>query len=370
MNILYVITGADFGGAQRHLYYISKWFKEAGHHIHVVTGEEGPLNEELAGMGIAVTVIPIPRKIELANDIKALFRLCHFAKKGRFDVIHSHSSKAGILARAAGFLLRLPKNIFTAHGFVFTDPTLSRKKRSFYVWLEKICSWLATDIIAVSRFDFGMGAANGINAKKMHMIHNGIPKEQMITCSEWRAKQVRLNQSSKRVIGFVGRFAAEKNIDMLIRVAALLNQSNIPNVEIWLIGDGPLYSHYKKRIAEEGLEHMMHLKGNQDNVLDWMDQMHVLAITSHKEGLPYVLLEAISCGLPVISTDVGGIKEIIPENLIVPVNGENEMFYKLKEILLNDVQRESIGKELLELAEQLTDNKMCTNLEKVYHSRS
>jgi glycosyltransferase involved in cell wall biosynthesis len=370
MNILYVITGADIGGAQKHLLYISKWFNDKRHHIQVITGEDGPLNQELEKLGIAVTVIPIPRKIEISKDLKALFRLASFIKKGQYDVVHSHSSKAGILARISGYYLGIRKNVFTAHGFVFTDPTLSRKKKLFYVWLEKICSRLATDIITVSHFDYHKGNAEGIHPRKMHMIHNGIPNEHIITRYDWQTKQEILNQSSKRVIGFVGRFASEKNIDMLIRIAALINQSKMTNVEIWLLGDGPLFQYYQDKVSAEGLAHMIHFKGNQDNVLDWMDQMHVLAITSHKEGLPYVLLEAISRGLPIISTDVGGIKEILGKvesgKLIVPINDDKQMFARLAELLTNDEQREAIGKELVGLSEKISNDHMCKELEKVY----
>jgi glycosyltransferase involved in cell wall biosynthesis len=370
MNILYIITGADIGGAQKHLLYISKWFKDKRHHIHVVTGEEGPLNQELEKLGIAASVIPIPRKIEMSKDLKALFRLCFFIKSGGFDVIHSHSSKAGILARVSGYFLGIRKNIFTAHGFVFTDPTLSRKKKLFYAWLEKSCSWLATDIITVSHFDYRKGNEEGINPRKMHIIHNGIPNGHILSLSDWEKKQRVLNQTQKRVIGFVGRFVSEKNIDMLIRVAALFKLSGMANVEIWLLGDGPLFPYYKEKVMAEGLDYIIQFKGNQDNVLGWMDQMHVLAITSHKEGLPYVLLEAISRGLPVVSTDVGGIKEILgevkAENLIVPINHDEQMFKRLAELLTNDELREAVGKELVDLSKDLSNDNMCKELEKVY----
>ena len=115
------------------------------------------------------------------KDFKAILEVYRFLKNERFDIIHSHSSKAGIIARIAGFLYHSKKNIFTAHGFVFTDPTLSKRKKTIYLLLEKICSLISTDIITVSKFDYEKGMEFGLNHKKMHVVYNGTPAESIIS---------------------------------------------------------------------------------------------------------------------------------------------------------------------------------------------
>jgi glycosyltransferase involved in cell wall biosynthesis len=370
MKILYCITGADIGGAQKHLLYLTEWFSQKGHEVHVVLGEEGTLREELAKQNIETTVIPIPRTIKIWEDTKAIWKLFVFMKKGRYHLVHSHSSIAGIIARLAGFFNRIDKNIYTAHGFVFTDPTLSSKKRRLYLLLEKVFSWVSTDIITVSNFDFKQGIAHGIARRKMSVIHNGIPGKQIISIVKWEKMQQRLHKRNTKVVGFVGRFASEKNLDMLLRVASRFRGQN---VEFWLIGDGPLYEHYQNEIREQKLEAIVQLKGNQDNVLEWMDQMHTMVITSHKEGLPYVLLEACSRGLPVISTDVGGVKEVIDphgtKDLLVEINDDEAMYQRLISLLVNDSYREEVGRYYLELANRFTVEHMCQQTEKVYLAR-
>ncbi|WP_312469704.1 glycosyltransferase family 4 protein [Neobacillus sp.] len=367
MKILYCLTGADIGGAQKHLLYLADWFSKKGHDVHVVLGEDGPLINELANQNIETTVIPIPRTIKLSKDLRALWNLFLFIKKGNYDLVHSHSSKAGIIARLAGFLNRIDKNIFTAHGFVFTDPTLSMKKKSFFLLLEKVFSLVSTDIITVSSFDFQQGKSLGINERKMSVIHNGIPDNNIISSADWESKQQRLRACDTKVIGFVGRFASEKNLDMLLRVAThFIGQ----DVKFWLIGDGPLYGHYQNEIKKRNLESIIKLKGNQDNVLEWMDQMHAMVITSHKEGLPYVLLEACGRGLPVISTDVGGVKEVIDpmgaNNFLVEINDDEAMYQLLTSLLANDLYREETGKYLIEMVGRFTVEHMCTETSKVY----
>ncbi len=370
MKILYVITGADIGGAQKHVLYLADWFSRNGHDVRVVVGEDGPFIKELNDRHVEVTVIPIPRTIHIVQDLKALWKLVRYLHREKFDVVHSHSSIAGILTRIAGFLNRVEHNIFTAHGFVFTDPTLSKKKKWVYLLLEKMCSWISTQIITVSAFDYQKGLEAGINQHKMHVIPNGIPNETIISLPDWQQKQVRLAQQDKRIIGFVGRFASEKNLDMLIRVAAHFKKHQQENIEFWLLGDGPLFDHYQAEISRQELTSFIQLKGEQEHVSDWMDRMHVLVITSHKEGLPYVLLEACGRGLPVISTDVGGIKEVVDpqnnKNILVKINDDEAMYQRLLSLLSDDPYREEQGKYFLNLSGIYSVELMCKQTTELY----
>ncbi|WP_144550525.1 glycosyltransferase family 4 protein [Bacillus sp. X1(2014)] len=372
MKILYVITGADIGGAQNHLLYLSEWFSKHGHDVHVVLGEDGPLKQELARLNIGTTIIPIPRTIQFSKDLQALWRVFHFIKKGNYDVVHSHSSKAGIIARFAGYLNRVKKNIYTAHGFVFTDPTLSTKKKHFYLLLEKIFGWMSTNIITVSNYDFQQGKAHGIHAGKMTVIHNGIPESTILSLTEWENKQQRLRKTDKKVVGFVGRFSSEKNIDMLLRVASLFREHNNDQVEFWILGDGPLFNYYQNEINKRNLQSIIQLKGMQTSIHDWMDQMHAMVITSHKEGLPYVLLEACGRGLPVVSTDVGGVKEVVDpkgdKDILVPINDDNAMYQQLVSILTDDSLRTELGRYFLNLADMVTVEHMCLETIEIYKS--
>jgi glycosyltransferase involved in cell wall biosynthesis len=370
MKILYCITGADIGGAQRHLMHLVEWFKDNGDVVEVVTGEEGPLVDWLKEKEIPVTIIPIPRKIEWKADWQAFLKLRAHIRRNQYDVVHCHSSKAGIIGRLAAFISRVPKIVFTAHGFVFTDPTLSTKKKSFYILLEKLFGALSTDIITVSQYDYEAGLEIGLRSKKMNVIHNGLPKNNIQTLSDWKKKQEMLGLEDKKIIGFVGRLVSEKNVDMIIRLAALFKQQSTVKVEFWLIGDGKLETHYRNEVKGKSLDSLITFWGNQDDVLSWMDRMHIQIITSHKEGLPYVLLEAMGRGLPVISTDVGGVKEVLdPEQklgVIVPINDDQRMYEKLIGLLTNNKRREQLGECLLLQASECTTEKMCIKVTEVY----
>jgi glycosyltransferase involved in cell wall biosynthesis len=371
MKILYVITGADIGGAQRHVMHLVEWFHHNGNVVEVVTGEEGPLVDWLLAREIVVTVIPIPRKIRPKEDWRAFLKLKRHLKQNRYDVVHSHSSKAGIIGRLAAGVCRVPKIVFTAHGFVFTDPTLSKRKKAFYTFLERLFGGLSTDIITVSHYDYRAGISIGLSPRSLHIIHNGLPVRNLLPVSGWEKKQTRLRVSERKIIGFVGRFASEKNIDMIIRIAELFKHNGkIDDVEFWLIGDGKLEAHYRREVSEKGLSEWFHFLGNQDDVISWMDQMHLLLVTSHKEGLPYVLLEAMGRGLPVISTDVGGIKEVLDpfgeHELLVSLNDDQKMYDKINKLLNDSSLREMIGKILLQQAEACTATIMCEKTNGIY----
>ena len=94
MKILYVITGGDIGGAQRHVYYMAKWFISKGHEVQVIVGENGPFVELLTKTNIRTTIIPIPRKIKLRKRLKSYLKVYRLLKNGKFDIVHSHSSKS------------------------------------------------------------------------------------------------------------------------------------------------------------------------------------------------------------------------------------------------------------------------------------
>jgi glycosyltransferase involved in cell wall biosynthesis len=372
MKLLYIITGADIGGAQKHLMDLVQWFDKSGDEVEVITGEEGPLVDWLRSKSIPVTIIPIPRKIEVLNDWKAFIKLRKHISTNHYNVVHCHSSKAGIIGRLAAYLCRIPKIVFTAHGFVFTDLTLSKKKRSFYIYLEKLFGILSSDIITVSQFDYQAGIEIGLKPRKLHVIHNALPKQDIIALSEWEEKQEVLRKAERKIIGFVGRLVSEKNIDMIIRVASLFKERSYEHVLFWLVGDGKMEDYYRQKVLEQGLEDNVLFLGNQSHVLQLMDQMHLQIITSHKEGLPYVMLEAMGRGLPVVSTDVGGVKEVLDPDqrlgLIVPINDDQLMFEKLLDLLSNDRKRESLGKQLLEQTNLYTAEQMCEKTKKIYLS--
>ena len=149
--------------------------------------------------------------------------------------------------------------------------------------------------------------------------------------------------------------------------------NNKENVEFWLIGDGPLFNYYKSKIEEQELSAFIHLKGHQEHILSWMDKMNILIITSHKEGLPFVLLEALSRGLPVVSTDVGGIKEVVDPNgqkdVIVPINDDLRMYNKLNCLLQDDSLYHQLAKDALRIVSTLTVENMCTQTEEIYNRK-
>ncbi|MBB6176072.1 glycosyltransferase involved in cell wall biosynthesis [Anoxybacillus tengchongensis] len=366
MRILYIITGGDIGGAQKHVLYLAEWFQQRGHEVHVIVGEEGPFLKALQAKNISCHVISIPRTIQPFRDVKALWDLYWWIRNRSFDVVHCHSSKAGIVGRIAAYLNKVPKVIFTAHGFVFTDPTLTPWKRWFYLLLERLGERVSTDIITVSLFDYMKAKSYGLNEKKMHIIHNGVPNQYIVSQEEWMNRQEQLQRCEKKIIGFVGRFVSEKNIDMLIRIAEYCREQQLTHIEFWLIGDGELLPKYVELVHQKGLHHFVYFKGSQNNVLGWIDRMHILLITSYKEGLPYVLLEALGRGVPVVSTNVGGIKEVIGEDWVVPVDDDLSMLNKMIHLLMNEDERQRQGLRALQIVQGFSVHTMGEKTEKIY----
>jgi glycosyltransferase involved in cell wall biosynthesis len=252
--------------------------------------------------GVQFVEVPMRRAIHPldAADLLQLTRCIR--RHGPFDLIHCHSSKAGALGRVAAALLRTP-SIYTPHALVTLDPTLSPLKRAFYGTIERWLSRPSAAIIAVSPDEAEHGASLGIAPQKIRVVLNGIDPPNFPPRDSAR-QQLGLRPEDF-CIGFVGRLTAQKAPELLVAALAELKQ-NHPSAVAILIGSGPLENQLRTQIEQLGLARHVRLLG--DTVATHiMPAFDVFCLPSRYEGLPYVLLEALAAGLPIVARRVGGV---------------------------------------------------------------
>jgi len=319
-RILYVITKANWGGAQRYVYDLAVAAKSAGHEVAVAVGGTGVLTERLQEASIRTIALPLRQGRTFLSDLLtfgSLFSLIRIFHTERPDVVHLNSAKAGGLGGLGARLAGVPRIIFTAHGWEFNAPRSWASKIGirFFSWLTML---LAHRTIAVSeavRRDVQRWP--GI-PKRIVVIRNGIDCPEFLPREEARAA-LAPRVIGKYWVGMTSELNPTKRVEDALRAFSLLIPKH-PEAILVILGEG----HERQKL--EDLIRELHA-GN--NVLlpgfrqapPLLKAFDLFLHTSGSEALGYAILEAGCAGLPVVATNVGGIPEIIPDDdygLLVP----------------------------------------------------
>ena len=238
------------------------------------------------------------------SALRAIRRYMHQA--GPFDLIHGHSSKGGALARLATVGTRIPA-FYTPHGLVTMDPNLALWKWLFYLSVEFGLSRQTARIIAVSPEEFRSAVQSGFGRNRVIMVPNGVRPGELTPRAT--ARQVLEVDEDTVVIGFVGRLVEQKAPDVLVRAFAAAAAAN-PNVRLAMIGGGPLDESLRNLARDLKLTDKIIWLGERD-ARGVMAGFDLFALASRKEGLPYVVLEAMAAGLPVVATTTSGVEILV-----------------------------------------------------------
>ena len=317
IKVAHIITRLELGGAQQNTLYTVENLDKDKFDVTLICGKGGLLDEEVDKTGVKVVFIPsLRRKIAPWFDIIAFLKLWRICKKENFTVVHTHSSKAGVLGRWAARLADVPVIIHTVHGWSFNDyqnPILKK----FYIWLERLTANITTKIIAVSYKDVEKGLKMGVGRQKQYiMIRSGIEIEKFRDAKiDITSKRKEMGLAPDRpVVGMVACLKPQKAPLDFVRVANKVRK-RLPEVQFLLVGDGVLRHRAERLKKKLGLDGNLILTGWRRDIPEIMASIDVFCLTSLWEGLPRTILEATSCGVPIVATDVGGNSEVIRDNI-------------------------------------------------------
>ncbi len=319
--VLHPITRMIVGGAQENTIYTTALLDKNRYQVEILsgrqTGSEGSLIEEVRARDIPLTIIPeLVRQISPWNDFRALTKMAGSMRKNRYAIVHTHSSKAGILGRFAARQAGVPIIIHTVHGWSFHNRMSSLTRRT-YIQFERQAASFSDAIISVSNRDIEKGLAARIGSRQQyHLIRSAIPLAEFDP-SKFDRNAVRQElgiPDDADVIGSIGRFSPQKNPLDWIRIAGEINHT-VDNVHFLLVGDGPLRSEVEMMLKSEGLWERTTLTGLRRDVPRMLSAMDIFILTSLWEGLPRTIPQAMAMGIPVIANRVGGIPEVIQEGV-------------------------------------------------------
>ena len=309
MKVAYVITLPDLGGAQSHVYELMKNMRAMYQVIPVlVTGKQGWLTEQAQNLGIETHIIPdIVREISPTHDWKANKELQNLFCHIRPDLVHCHSSKAGILGRWAARQCGIP-SVFTAHGWAFTDG-VPETKRKIYRLIEKIAGKWCKKIICVSEYDKNLALREIPQLKdKLVTVHNCIPD----TAFQKNWKEFDDEKEMALEIVTVARFSPPKKI---LETLNVVNNAVCQGIKLHLtfIGDGPLFAQAVSQTKKMGIENYVTFLGARKDVEKLLPNYDLFLLLSNWEGFPISIIEAMRAGLPVMASDVGGVREAVSD---------------------------------------------------------
>ncbi|MEK7612042.1 MAG: glycosyltransferase [Patescibacteria group bacterium] len=333
-KILYVITKQDTGGAQKYVADLAGKLDQSVFDPKIIRG--GVDVKWLSNRTLPFALF--------ANDIFAVIELVSIFRKERPNVIHLNSSKAGVIGSLAGWLYKFtcrpshvpcPKIIFTAHGWVF-NPTnaVAKPIQLFYRILHRIAALFQNVIINVSQHDHDLALHYRIAPPhKLVTIHNGIDPNIPFLDRDNARKEIvkKLTTNNQQLtthgiwIGSIGRLTKEKDYETLVRTAAL-----VPDVYFFIIGEGKEKSNLKSKISNLKMNDRFFIVPPTGEDAEYLKAFDIFTMTSIKEGLPYVLLEAMAAEIPSIITNTGGMPEAISNPLhIIPIRNAKILARKI-----------------------------------------
>jgi glycosyltransferase involved in cell wall biosynthesis len=296
-RILQVVTRADLGGAQVHVLDLLGGLKDEFDMV-LATGEEGYCTEQARALGIECHVLPgLVQQINPLSDLKALGSIIRLIRKIQPDLVHCHTTKAGLIGRLGARLMNVPA-IYTVHTWCFTEGT-SRSWKAFGLPAETLAARWAQYIIAVSHANRVAAISKRVApASKLVTVHNGI--------SDCPQRANPGDVDTPRVV-MVARFVNQKNQALLIEAVARLASPII----LTLVGDGPLRQQAEQLAANSPAHVKVEFLGQRQDVAEILARADLFVLSTNWEGFPISILEAMRAGLPVIATDVDGVREAV-----------------------------------------------------------
>ncbi|WP_437586197.1 glycosyltransferase [Sorangium sp. So ce1000] len=345
--IAHVLNSFQVGGAEQVVVDLAGLQRAAGHEVMVVgiaTNPDGPRAAQLRERDVAVHMLPK----RSGFDILLPGKLAAFFAKHGVSIVHSHNQQPLVYATAAGRLHRVPV-CHTLHGAMF-----DQGRRA---WLRHMAAKLADAHVAVSQptADF-MLKHNEVPSSKLHVILNGIDLSRFRPDTAARHR-IRAELGIPRdawVAGAVGRLSQVKNHALLLRAAAAgILSGDSDDARLLLVGDGPEAASLRALAEGLGISDRVIFAGERHDVPRLLSASDVFVLSSKSEGLPLSMVEAMTTGLPVVSTAVGGIPALIADGetgFLVPSEDEGALAAKLAALKGDPTLSEAMGKRGRKLA--------------------
>jgi glycosyltransferase involved in cell wall biosynthesis len=337
---------------------------------------EGNMFTQATAAGVHTVVMPsLLREIRPLTDMKAVFDVYRFLEKGSYAVVHTHSSKAGIIGRVAAKAASVPVIVHTQHGLAFHEYQ-SAWKNKLYVALERVCAPMTDTIVSVSARIGEAAVAQGIGRRDQHVtIFSGIDLDVFLSVRD----RLTVADAKRRagippdalVVGKIARLFELKGHEQFLPAAAEIARQ-VPGTYFLLVGDGPLRDHIAAEALKLGIRDRLVMVGRvpPEAVPEYIQAMDVVVHTSLREGIARVLPQAGAVGKPVVTFDLDGAPEVIRDGVsgfLVPPVDIAGIAERTVELLRDPARRAVFGESGRRFAaEHFSVERMVSRIDNLY----
>jgi glycosyltransferase involved in cell wall biosynthesis len=319
LRVLHIITRLIVGGAQENTLLTCEGLAAMSEYdVTLATGvDHGPEGDLLERAEKSVNLVLVPeleRSVNPIADVRALWKLYRLIRRGRYHIVHTHSSKAGVLGRIAAKMAGTPLIVHTLHSLVFHEYQPWIVNRTWWL-VKKICAPMTDHFLSVSSIISQKAVAAGVDEPgKFTTVYSGMELDWFLN-SKADGAAVRREfgiPEDAPVVGKIARLFPLKGHDELLDAAPEIVR-RIPNVRFFLIGDGILYDHLRERARAAGILDNFVFAGliQRERIPEMLAAMDVVVHTSLREGLARVLPQALAMGKPCVSFDIDGAPEAV-----------------------------------------------------------
>lgn len=375
LRVLLIITGLATGGATNVVLDIASHFSNhPDFTVDLLAGPIPPGRNDVTYLAKArgIRLIQIPslvNQISPLTNLKAVADIRRIIVQGNYDIVHTHSSVAGIVGRLAARAAGGSAILHHVHGWGVNE-RMSQWVRWLYLTLERLSARLTDRLIVVSQTDIEKGLAYEIGCKAQYrLIYNGIPLEkfrQPVDQAQVRA-EIGASPTSK-LVGMVGRLDEQKNpLDFIRAAAAVVKQYQ--EVQFLLVGDGLLRSACEQLITELNLQKHFLLLGYRSDVHRLLPAFTITAMSSLWEGLPITFLESMSAGVPIVANDIDGARDVVIDGetgFLVPAHQPAQMAARLLTLLHDESLCQAMGQIARQRSDYFSIQRMAEQIEVLY----
>lgn len=338
---------------------------------YIICKEPGPLTTEAEKYGIkTLFVSSLCRNINLKKDLQSFISLIKLIKKFKFDVVHTHSSKTGVLGRLAAKLSRVSLIVHTVHGFSF-PAAKTRMEYLLFLTMEKVGYKCCDFLICLHEEDKNVAIKKlNANENNIQIIPNGVDVNKFKMAGENKRNQLRQQLGFKKesfLIGMTGRLWEQKNPLLLLKVFNEILKTE-RNIHLLYVGDGELKTKIMVFCEENDLSNHVHLMGWQNDTTPFFNVFDIFVLPSLWEGMPLAILEAQSSSLACIASDIPGNRHLITngyDGMLFSLNDSNTLKSAITDLLQDPNKRRLLGSNAREKV--LAENDIVLRVDTMEH---